>query len=139
MILLDTNVVSEPLRPQPAATVIAWLDGQPIESLYLSAVTVAELRLGIALLPAGKKKDTLHQQLEQVVLPLFVGRILAFDQHTAVAYALIRAEAKSCGQAIATADGYIAATAKQHHLAVATRDTAPFIAAGLKVLNPWQI
>lgn len=139
MILLDTNVVSEPLRPQLATTVIAWLDGQPIESLYLSAVTVAELRLGIALLPAGKKKDTLHQQLEQMVLPLFVGRILAFDQHTAAAYALIRAEAKSCGQAIAAADGYIAATAKQHHLAVATRDTAPFVAAGLKVLNPWQI
>lgn len=137
MILLDTNVVSEPLRPQPERKVIAWLENQLIENLYLSAITVAELRLGVALLADGKKKALLHQRLEAEVFPLFKQRILAFDSQTATMYAQIRAAAKSCGQAIASADAYIAATAKQYRLAVASRDSTPFLASGLQVINPW--
>lgn len=76
MFLLDTNVISEALRPQPNPRVINWLDSQIIENFYLSAITVAELRLGVALLPDGKKKNVLHEQLEQTILPLFEGRIL---------------------------------------------------------------
>ena len=75
MILLDTNVISEPLRPQPDARVVAWLDSLMLEDVYLSAITVAELRLGVALLPNGKKKNVLHERLEQSILPLFAGRI----------------------------------------------------------------
>jgi len=138
MILLDTNVISEPLRLSGDARVMAWIDAQMLETLYLSTITLAELRFGIAALPSGKRRDTLHTSLEQRIVPLFAGRILSFDDAAAVAYAELRARARLEGRAIAVADGYIAATAKAHDLVVATRDTGPFEAAGLTVINPWN-
>jgi predicted nucleic acid-binding protein len=139
MILLDTNVVSEPLKVAGDAGVLAWLDAQLVETLYLSTISLAELRFGIAALPPGKRKDTLHASLEQRILPLFAGRILPFDAAASAAYAELRARARADGKAIAPADGYIAATATTHGLIVATRDTAPFEAAGLIVINPWAV
>lgn len=138
MILLDTNVVSEPLRLAGDAGVLAWLDAQIVETLYLSTISLAELRLGIAILPSGSKKDTLHDSLERRIVPLFSGRILPFDNATSEAYAMLRARARANGKAIAPADGYIAATAVVHGLIVATRDTKPFAAAGVTVINPWN-
>lgn len=138
MILLDTNVVSEPLRLTGDTGVLTWIDAQIIETLYLSAISLAELRFGIAALAPGKRRDTLKTSLEQRVVPLFAGRILPFDAAAAEAYAVIRARARTQGKAIAPADGYIAATATIHGLIVATRDTAPFEAAGLTVINPWN-
>lgn len=138
MILLDTNVVSEPLKLSADAAVLAWIDAQLIETLYLSTISLAELRFGIAALPMGKRRDTLHTSLEQRILPLFSGRILAFDEAASNTYAVLRARARMEGKAIATADGYIAAIAMTHGLIVATRDTGPFEAAGLKVINPWS-
>lgn len=137
MILLDTNVISEPLRPTPDARVVAWLDTQPLETLFLSAITVAELRFGIAALPAGKRRDRLAEDVEQRVLPLFLGRVLPFDLPATQAYAELMTRARAAGRAIAAADGYIAATAAANGLAVASRDTAPFVAAGVNVVNPW--
>lgn len=137
MILIDTNVLSEPLKLVGDVGVLNWLDAQNIETLYLSAISLAELRFGIAALPPGKRRDTLHTSVEQRFLPLFVGRILPFDAAASEAYAVLRANARAQGQAIAPADGYIAATAKTHGLIVATRDTGPFEAAGLTVINPW--
>jgi toxin FitB len=139
MILLDTNVVSEPLRHAPEARVIDWIDAQPLETLYLSAITVAELRAGVALLPAGKRRTGLHDNLEKRVLPLFVGRVLPFDMACTNAYAELMAKARTAGLAIATADGYIAASAAANGFAVVTRDTSPFQAAGLTVINPWEV
>ena len=138
MILLDTNVVSEPLKLTGDVGVLAWIDAQIIETLYLSAISLAELRFGIAALAPGKRRDTLHTSLEQRILPLFVGRILPFDGAASAAYAVLRARARVQGKAIAPADGYIAATATSHGLIVATRDTSPFEAAGLTVINPWN-
>ena len=138
MILLDTHVISESLKFAGDARVLAWLDAQLIESLYVSTISLAELRFGIAALPAGKRKDTLHNSLQQRILPLFHGRILPFDEAASETYGVLRARARSQGKAIASADGYIAATAIHHGLMVATRDTAPFEAAGLKVINPWD-
>jgi len=138
MILLDTNVISEPIKLAGDACVLAWLDAQLIESLYVSTISLAELRFGIAALPAGKRKDTLHNSLQQRILPLFNGRILPFDEAASETYGVLRARARAQGKAIATADGYIAATAIHHGLMVATRDFAPFEAAGLKVINPWE-
>lgn len=137
MILLDTNVVSAPLRAAPESRVIEWIDAQPLETLFLSAVTVAELRAGVALLPGGKRRSGLQENLEKRVLPLFAGRILPFDITCTQAYAALMAKARDAGLAIATADGYIAAIALTHGLAVATRDTRPFEAAGVAVVNPW--
>lgn len=138
MILLDMNVISEPLRHAPNAAVVAWIDSQPIETLYLAAITVAELRFGVASMPAGKRRNVLRQRLEKEVLPLFVGRILPFDITASQAYAESMATARAAGLAIGTADGYIAATAAANGLAVATRDTSPFKAAGLQIINPWE-
>jgi toxin FitB len=137
MILLDTNVVSEPLRPAPDTRVIEWIDAQPLETLFLSAITVAELRAGVALLPAGRRRAALQDSLETRVLPLFAGRVLPFDLGCTPAYAELMAKARAAGVAIASADGYIAAIAAANGLTVATRDTGPFVVAGAKVLNPW--
>ena len=138
MILLDTNVVSEPLRPAPDARVVAWIDAQPLETLFLSAITVAELRAGAALLPAGKRRTGLQESLETRVLPLFAGRVLPFDLGCTRAYADLMAKARASGLAIASADGHIAAIAAANGLAIATRDTGPFEAAGATVFNPWR-
>ena len=138
MILLDTNVVSEPLRPAPDARVADWIDAQALDTLFLSAITVAELRAGLALLPAGKRRAGLHESLEARVLPLFSGRVLPFDLGCTRAYAQLMAKARAAGLAIASADGYIAAIAVANRLTVATRDTGPFRAAGIAVIDPWQ-
>jgi toxin FitB len=138
MILLDTNVVSEPLRHRPEARVIEWIDAQAAETLFLSAVTVAELRAGVALLPTGKRRSGLRESLETRVLPLFAGRVLPFDLSCTSAYAALMAKARAVGLAIAAADGYIAAIAAANGFAVATRDTSPFKGAGVAVINPWN-
>ena len=104
----------------------------------MSAITVAELRLGTAVLPDGRKRDLLADRLENRIFPLFEGRILAFDEPAAAVYAQIRSTARKQGKAVAAADGYIAATAKLHRMVVATRDVSPFRAAGVKVINPWS-
>lgn len=138
MILLDTNVVSEPQRQAPNARIIEWMDAQPLETLYLSVITVAELRAGVALLPAGKRRAILHENLEKRVLPMFAGRVLSFDMACTKAYAELLAKVRAAGMAIETADACIAAVAIANGFTVATRDTRPFEAAGLSVVNPWK-
>ncbi|MBX7432559.1 type II toxin-antitoxin system VapC family toxin [Mycobacterium sp. Y57] len=138
MILVDTNVISEPLRKAPDPVVVDWIDAQPLETLYLSAVTVAELRFGVACLPTGKRRDRLHESMESRVLPLFIGRVLSFDLAASQAYADTMSRARSAGLAIGTADGYIAATAAANRMAVATCDTVAFAAAGIPVIDPWH-
>lgn len=137
MILLDTNVISEPQRQTPHARVIEWIDAQALETLYLSAITVAELRAGIALLPLGKRRNSLHENLEKHLLPLFANRVLAFDLPCTKAYAELIAQSRAAGFPIQTADAFIAAVALVNGFTVATRDTRPFVAAGVRVINPW--
>ena len=138
MIILDTNLISEPLRRNPEPRVVAWIDAQPQETLYLTAISAAELRAVVALLPAGKRRRSLQDSLEQTILPLFTGRVLPFDLDCASAYAGLLAKTRKTGQAIATADAFIAAIALTHNYAVATRDAAPFQHADLTVINPWE-
>ena len=138
MILLDTNVISEPQRREPNARVLNWLDAQALETLYLSTITVAELRAGVALLPAGKRRDRLHQNLEKHLLPMFANRVLSLDMACTKAYAELLAKPRIAGLALETADAFIAAIALANSFSIATRDTSPFEAAGLNVINPWQ-
>ncbi|MCL2345616.1 MAG: type II toxin-antitoxin system VapC family toxin [Desulfobulbus sp.] len=138
MILLDTNVISEMWKAPPDACVLAWLDEQALETLYLSAITVAELRFGLAAMPEGKRRAVYQNRLEQEVLPGFAGRVLPFDLDTSQTYANLMSSAKAAGKAISKEDGYIAATAFARDLIVATRDVSPFTAAGLSVINPWE-
>ena len=138
MILLDTNVISEPQRRAPNQRVLDWLDAQALETLYLSAITVAELRAGIALLPPGKRQDSLNTYLEEHLLAMFANRVLDFDLSCTRAYAELLARSRAAGLTVQTADALIAAVALANGFHVASRDTKPFEAAGVKVINPGE-
>lgn len=137
MIVLDTNVVSEAMKPEPDVRVRAWLNEQVAETLYLSSVTLAELLFGIRALPAGHRRNRLGEALDGL-LGLFHGRVLAFDADAARHYAELAVVARAGGRGFPTPDGYIAAIAAAKGFIVATRDTGPFEAAGLSIINPWQ-
>ena len=138
MIVLDTNVVSEPMRPGASPTVIDWLDRQSADTLFLTATSLSELLLGVEILPAGRRKDGLGAALEALIGQLFAGRILPFDDTAARLYAPLVGRARRAGVAISVGDGQIAAIAASRGFAVATRDTLPFQAAGLRVIDPWR-
>jgi hypothetical protein len=137
MIILDTNVVSEAMKPEPNPVVRAWLNDQAAETLYLSSVTLAELLFGIAALPSGKRKEMLALTLEGL-MGLFKDRVLPFDVEAARHYADLAVLAKISGRGFPTPDGYIAAIAASRGFIVASRDTAPYEAARVTVINPWQ-
>jgi predicted nucleic acid-binding protein len=137
MIVLDTNVVSEAMKPEPHPAVRAWLNEQIAETLYLSSVTLAELLFGIGAIPAGRRKNLLAETLNGL-LDLFGERVLAFDTEAARRYAELAVKARTAGKGFPTPDGYIAAIAAARGFIVATRDTGPFEAAGLNVINPWE-
>lgn len=136
MILLDTNVISEAMKPAPDPAVRSWLDEQAAETLYLSSVTIAELMFGIGALPKGNRKDRLTAALDGV-LTIFADRILPFDTKAARRYGDLAVKARAAGRAFPTPDGYIAAIAAAHDFAVASRDSSAFKAAGLPVIDPW--
>jgi toxin FitB len=137
MIVLDTNVISEAMKPEPAPAVRDWLDEQAAETLYLSAVTLAELKFGIGALPDGRRKERLASTLDGL-LDLFEGRILPFDTAAAYRYADLAVAARKAGMGFPTPDGYIAAIASAHGFAVATRDGSAFKAAGIPIIDPWN-
>ena len=137
MIVLDTNVISEAMKPSSDPVVVAWLNRQVAETLYLSSVTLAELLYGIACLSEGRRKKALADTLTGL-LDLFGDRVLSFDKNAARTYAQLAVTARSAGKGLPMADGYIAAIAAANGFAVATRDTGPFEAAGVKVVNPWN-
>ena len=138
MIILDTNVISDVMKPEPTSIVRDWLDEQAAETLYLSSVTVAELLFGIGALPEGQRKQKLATLLDGL-LSLFDGRILPFDTDAARHYADLAVIARNLGKGFPTPDGYIAAIAATHGFAVATRDTSAFVAAGVPIINPWTV
>lgn len=138
MIVLDTNVLSEPLRPQPDPRAVAWLDAQVVETLYLTTIGLAEIRLGIATLSLGRRQDSLRQRFEDAVLPVFGTRILPFDERASAVYASMRAAARNAGRELPEMDALIAAIVKSNELTIATGDTGPFVAAGVPVINPFD-
>jgi toxin FitB len=137
MIVLDTNVVSEAMKPEPNPAVRSWLNEQVAETLYLSSVALAELLFGIGALPDGRRKEALAETLDGV-LELFGDRVLSFDTEAARHYADLAVKARAAGKGFPTPDGYIAAIAASKGFVIATRDTSPFEAAGLSVINPWN-
>ncbi|MGL4439975.1 MAG: type II toxin-antitoxin system VapC family toxin [Bosea sp. (in: a-proteobacteria)] len=137
MILLDTNVISEAMKPTPDAAVLSWLDEQVAETLFLSSITIAELTFGIGALPEGKRKNALSAALDGV-LALFAERILPFDTDAARRYGDIAVKSRAAGKGFPVPDGYIAAIAAAREFAVATRDAAAFSAAGVAVIDPWR-
>jgi hypothetical protein len=138
VIILDTNVVSEPMRVDANPAVAEWLDRQAAETLYLTAVNLAELLVGVETMPAGKRRDRLGAALGELISKLFGARILPFDERAARAYAPLLARARANGCALSVADAEIAAIATVKGFTVATRDTAPFVAAGVPVVDLWR-
>jgi predicted nucleic acid-binding protein len=138
VILLDTNVVSEAMKPEPHPSVRDWLDAQVAETVFLSSVTIAEPLFGIGALPRGKRKDRPAAALDGV-LDLFTARILPFDTAAARRYAELAVKARAAGKGFPTPVGYIAAIAAAHGFAVASRATSAFKAAGLTTIDPWTV
>ena len=135
--LLDTNVVSELIRKEPNTVVEAWVSGHPLENLFFSTVGEAELRYGAAILPTGKRRETLVTDIERMLRDAFEDRVLSFDREAARAYAYIAAMRRSFGLHVPTADCQIAAIARSRDLAVATRNVRDFEKMEIEVVDPW--
>ena len=138
MIVIDTNVVSELMRAVPDEAVLEWFGRRTASDLCISAVTEAELRRGVAILPEGRRRDALAEAIDAMVAEDFADRVLAFDGPAAVAFATIFAERHAIGRPISFPGCQIAATARAHGAAVATRNVGDFEGCGIDVVNPWD-
>jgi len=137
MIVLDTNVLSEPLRPAPSARVLDWMRSQPPTALFTTTITEAELLYGIALLPQGKRRDLLESIVGRIFAVHLTGRILPFDSAAARDYTDIAAARRRSGRPMSEPDARIAAIAKSRGAELATRNAADFAGCELEVINPW--
>lgn len=137
MFILDTNVISEIIRPTAAQQVFNWVAQQPAEDLFLTSVSEAELRYGAAILPPGHRKEVLLIQIDAMLQLDFAGRILPFDSEAAQAYATIASGRRASGLPISLADCLIAAICRSNGATIATRDTSGFRSCGIEVVNPW--
>jgi len=137
MIILDTNVLSEPLKPRPESAVIEWLDAQEPQTLFVTSINLAELLAGIALLPAGRRRTALQLAMAQRIEPLFAGRILNFDTPSAQAFARVNANARAMGNPIGFADCAIAAIAASRGFTLATRNGHDFVGTQIGLIDPW--
>jgi toxin FitB len=137
MIVLDTNVVSELMRPAPAERVVTWVNQQLATSCHMTAITLAELLYGVARLVDGRRKAELADLIEAMVADDFEHRVLAFDETAAAHYADIVTQRERAGKPISAADAQIAATCRSHGADLATRNVADFVDTGITIVNPW--
>jgi toxin FitB len=138
LIILDTNVVSEPLKRNPSAAMLEWLDRQSPATLYLTTISQAELLAGVLALPAGNRRAELQKVINNELAALFANRILPFGERSAVAYAQLVAAANATGNPIHFADAAIGAIALEHNFILATRNERDFKGTAVKLLNPWS-
>lgn len=138
MVIVDTNVFSELLRPAPEPRVEAWLAAQDGAAVYLTAISAAELRFGLAIMADGRRRAALSEAVDRILREDFAGRILPFDSGAAEFYATIGAARRTAGRPNAHADCQIAAIARARGFTVATRNTADFAGCGMALSNPWQ-
>ena len=137
MVVLDTNVVSELMQSAPSSKVLAWLDDRPTRELFMTAVTEAEIRTGIAFLPEGGRRRGLAEAAERAFGGLFAGRVLPFDSAAARIYAEIAEARRASGRPLSQTDGQIAAIARSRGMTVATRNVRDFAETGIEVIDPW--
>ena len=137
MIVMDTNVVSELMQEVPTPQVVDWFAVQPPSDVFLCAVTEAELRYGVEILPLGRRRDNLAARMNRMLTRVLAGRILPFNSVAAQEYASIAASRRTAGRPIAPFDGQIAAIARSLGASVATRDTRGFEGCGVDLINPW--
>ncbi len=137
MPVFDTNVLSELMRPAPNTAITSWVAEQTTSTLYLTAVSEAELRYGLAIMPPGRRRDGLAQGLERMLRTGFANRILPFDSSAAYTYAEIAAARRALGRPMPEADCQIAAIARSRDMAVVTRNVRDFADTGIGVIDPW--
>ena len=138
MILLDTNVISELMRIEPSQIVLDWFGTHEAVNFFISAVTEAELRTGVAILPEGQRRDRLQLAIDAMIDQDFQGRVLPFGSPAARAYAEIAAQRRASGRPIAEADCQIAAIARAMDAPIATRNVKDFDGCGIRIINPWN-
>jgi len=136
--LLDTNIISELVKPKPEANVTEWVENTDESLLYLSVLTLGEIRRGIAALPQSRRRATLEAWLDKDLRARFDGRILVIDQEVADRWGLLTAAARNSGIVLPVIDGLLAATALEHNLTLVTRDTGQIPSMGVVVFNPWE-
>jgi toxin FitB len=139
MILMDTNVLSEPMKPRPDPAVMMWFNFQPWDELFLCTPVLAELRYGCERLAAGRRKDSLEAAIDRVEIDLYRGRILAFDQTAAANYARLAVQRDRQGRRIELMDALIASIAMTHGAMIATRDIEAFAGLGIELINPFDV
>lgn len=137
MIIVDTNVVSDFMGTPPASAVLEWLNAQDATALYLTSISLAEISLGLQLMPDGKRRRLLCEQFELFVSKAFESRILPFDQEAAPIYAALRAQRQKIGRPISVFDAQIAAIARSTGWSLATRNTRDFEECGIELINPF--
>lgn len=137
MIVLDTNVLSETLRPEPDALPLKWLEAQPRASLFTTTVTRAELLYGARILPDGQRKAALLEAIQAIFVSDMAGQVLSFDDDAADAYAEIGATRKAIGRPISQFDAMIVAIAKSRGASLATRNVKDFVDCGIQIVDPW--
>ena len=138
MFLLDTNILSELMKPAPSEDVVAWVRSRPVHSLFISAITQAEILYGIALLPAGRRKKQLAAAADSMFKEDFDTRILPFDASAAFEYSKLASARSKKGQPISQFDAQIAAIARSRGASIATRNEKDFVNCGVEILNPWK-
>jgi toxin FitB len=138
MIILDTNIVSEFMRPLPNEAVVRWLGAMAVETIFITAITLAEMRLGLAIMPEGQRQDALAERILKLETQSFKDRCLPFDAKAAHAYALITAHRRAIGRPISQSDAMIAAIARARDMTLATRNVVDFVETDIKLHNPWQ-
>jgi toxin FitB len=138
MIVLDTNVLSETMRPRPTDSVKQWMATQVAVLLYTTAINQAEILYGVALLPAGRRRLALQEAAESIFGQAFLGRVLPFDSAAAISFAQIAATRRRSGRPVSDTDAQIAAIAHSRGAAIATRNVEDFADFGIEVISPWE-
>lgn len=138
MIVLDTNVLSELLRAMPDARVLAWIDAQPADLLFTTAITQGEMLYGVHRLPPGARRERLYQDIEAIFSTDMAGRVLAYDGASAVAHAAVAAERQVMGRPVSQSDAMIAGIVRAHGARLATRNVRDFEGCGIALIDPWH-
>ena len=136
--ILDTNVLSALMSVPPVAAVIQWMDEQAADRLFITAITVAEVRYGLGIMPEGRRRTDLIMQADAMFGQDFRGRILSFDERAANAFGVLSSHRRAIGRPISISDGYIAAIATVHAMPIVTRNVKDFEELGLQLINPFE-